>query len=71
MYEVVILNDGVETIINAVSPSPEAPRLPSGTIKQGINTIDSFTFEIYPSNIGYSKINTLTTSVEITNKITN
>lgn len=71
MYEVVILNEGVETIINSVSPSPEAPRLPSGTIKQGINTIDSFTFEIYPSNIGYSKINTLTTSVEITNKITN
>ncbi|MGU8816434.1 phage tail spike protein [Clostridium perfringens] len=70
MYEVVILNDGVETIINAVSPSPEAPRLPSGTIKQGINTIDSFTFEIYPNNIGYSKINTLTTLVEITNKIT-
>ena len=54
MYEVVILNEGVETIINAVSPSPEAPRLPSGTIKQGINTIDSFTFEIYPSNIGCS-----------------
>ncbi|MDG6888206.1 hypothetical protein Cp4436_00220 [Clostridium perfringens] len=70
MYEVVILNDGVETIINAVSPSPEAPRLPSGTIKQGINTIDSFTFEIYQNNIGYSKINTLTTLVEITNKIT-
>ncbi len=71
MYEVVILNNGIETIINAISPSPEAPRLPSGTIKQGINTIDSFTFEIYPNNIGYSKINTLTTSVEITNKITN
>lgn len=71
MYEVVILNDGVETIINAVSPNPEAPRLSSGTIKQGINTIDSFTFEIYPNNIGYSKINTLTTLVEITNKITN
>lgn len=71
MYEVVILNGGVETIINAVSPSSEAPRLPSGTIKQGINTIDSFTFEIYPNNIGYSKINTLTTLVEITNKITN
>ena len=71
MYEVVILNDGVETIINAVSPSPEAPRLPSGTIKQGINTIDSFTFEIYPKNIGYSKINSLSTLVEITNKLTN
>ncbi len=71
MYEVVILNEGVETIINAVSISPGAPRLPSGTIKQGINTIDSFTFEIYPNNIGYSKISTLTTLVEITNKVTN
>lgn len=71
MYEVVIFNNQEETIINAVSPSPEAPRLPSGTIKQGINTIDSFTFEIYPKNIGYNKIEALTTVVEINNKITN
>lgn len=71
MYEVVILNNGEETIINAVSSNPEAPRLPSGTIKQGINTIDSFTFEIYPKNIGYRKINALSTLVEITNKLTN
>lgn len=71
MYEVVILNDGVETIINAVSTRLEAPKLPTGAIKQGINTIDSFTFEIYPNNIGYSKINPLTTLIEITNKITN
>lgn len=71
MYEVVIKNDGVETIINAVSPNPVAPRLPSGTIKQGINTIDSFTFEIYPNNIGYNKINGLTTVVEVRNTLTN
>ncbi|BDU81633.1 phage tail spike protein [Clostridium perfringens] len=71
MYEVVLINNGVETVINAISSNPEAPRIPSGTIKKGINTIDSFNFEIYPQNIGYSKINALTTLVEINNAIKN
>ena len=48
MYEVKLINDDKETIINAVSTHIDAPRI-TGTIKLGINTIDSFTFNIYYS----------------------
>ena len=46
MYEVKIINDGNETIINVLSTDIKAPRLLSGSIKYGINTIDNFTFII-------------------------
>lgn len=66
MYEVKIINDGNETIINTVSTSPQAPRI-IGQCKFGINTIDNFTFNITPNNIGYNKLNALTTLVEVLN----
>ena len=43
MYQVTILNDKKETVINAVSTDKDAPRV-TGNIKQGINSFDSFTF---------------------------
>ena len=67
MYEVKIINDGNETIINALPTDIKAPRLLSGSIKYGINTIDNFTFNITPNNIGYNKLNALTTLVEVLN----
>ena len=70
MYLVKINNNGVETIINSISPSNSAPRI-TGTIKLGINTIDSFTFTIYPNNPGYNKIYPLATLIEVINTITN
>ena len=44
MYLVTIINNGVETAINEVSTKTDN-RI-SGTIKQGINTINSFTYSI-------------------------
>lgn len=70
MYEVKIINDGNETIINAVSTSFEAPRI-TGKCKFGINIIDSFSFEMYPNNPGYNLIKDLKTLVEIKNVKTN
>lgn len=67
MYQVVIKNGNEETIINAVSTDNEAPRLISGSIKHGINTIDNFTFTITPNNIGYNKLNSLSTLIEVLN----
>lgn len=66
MYEVKIINDSNETIINAVSTSSEAPRI-TGQCKFGINTIDSFTFNILPDNEGYNLIKDLKTLVEVNN----
>ena len=66
MYLVKIINDGVETVINAVSNNNKAPRI-TGTIKKGINTIDSFTFNILPNNQGYTQIDALKTLIEVIN----
>lgn len=71
MYEVKLINNNEETIINIVSTDIEAPRLLNGSIKKGINTIDTFTFTISPKNIGYNKISPLTTLVEVKNVKTN
>ena len=69
MYLVTIINNGVETAINEVSTNTEN-RI-SGTIKQGINTINSFTFTILPNNIGYNLISPLSTLVKVLNTKTN
>ena len=70
MYEVKIINNGTETIINAVSTSHEAPRI-TGQCKFGINTIDSFSFVILPNNQGYNLLKDLKTLIEIKNIKTN
>ena len=69
MYLVTIENNGVETVINEVSTNTN--NRVSGTIKQGINTINSFTFTIYPNNQGYNLINPLSTLVKVLNTKTN
>lgn len=69
MYLVTIENNGVETAINEVSTKTD--NRVSGTIKQGINTINSFTFTILPNNQGYNLINPMTTLVKVLNTKTN
>ena len=70
MYLVKIINDGVETIINHVSTNNKSNRI-SGTIKQGINCINSFTFTIYPNNSGYHLIIPYRTLITVLNTKTN
>ena len=67
MYQVTIKNENEEVIINSISTDIESPRLISGSINHGINTIDNFTFKIATNNIGYNKLNALTTLVEVLN----
>lgn len=66
MYEVVIINDNKETVINAVSTEKNAPKI-TGTIKKGINVIDSFTFNILPQNPGFNMITAYKTHVKVYN----
>ena len=70
MYLVTIKNNNIETIINHVSTSNSSNKI-TGTIKQGINTINSFTFTILPNNEGYSLIEPLSTLVKVYNTKTN
>lgn len=69
MYDVKLINGNVETFINVTSIDPDAPRV-TGSIKQGINTIDSFTFDIFPNNPGYTELNPLKTRVQVENSLT-
>ena len=69
MYDVKIINNNTETYINITSTNQNAPRI-TGSIKQGINTINSFTFDIYPDNPGYTQIFPLKTRIEVENSLT-
>ena len=69
MYDVKLINDNNETLINVTSTDFNAPRI-TGSVKLGINSIDSFTFDIFPNNPGYTQINTLKTRVEVENSLT-
>ena len=62
MYLVQIRNGNLVTEIHGLKE-----KLRSGKIAQGINTIDSFTFEMFPDNAGFSLINEFTTHVEVYN----
>lgn len=70
MYQVSLINEGSETIINLVSINIEAPRI-SGQIKQEVNCINSFSFTILPNNPGYNSMYPLKTMVKILNTKTN
>ena len=69
MYDVKLINNDAETYINVTSADKDAPRI-TGSIKQGINVIDSFVFDIYPNNPGYTQIHPLKTRVEVENSLT-
>ena len=69
MYDIKLINNGVETYINVTSTIQNAPRV-TGSIKLGINMIDSFTFDIYPNNPGYAEIHPLKTLVKVENSLT-
>ena len=68
MYLVTIYNDDVPIIINDTT-TYGLDRI-TGDITQGINTIDNFTFSIYPTNTGYEHINQWKTTVNVLNEKT-
>lgn len=42
-------------------------KLKTGTVKQGINCIDSFSFEIFPNNNGFNELNEFKTLISVYN----
>lgn len=62
MYIVTISNNGIETTIH-----DGKEKLHSGKVVKGINTIDSFTFSMLPSNVGFNLINEFKTLVTVYN----
>lgn len=66
MYEVTIINDNEKKVMNAVSSDIEAPKI-SGSINQGINTIDTFIFSIFLNNPCFHYLYSFKTLVEVFN----
>lgn len=62
MYIVKIENEGKETTIHG-----KKEKLKSGNVVKGINTIDSFSFTMLPSNIGFDKLFDLKTLISVFN----
>lgn len=62
MYIVTIKNNKIPTEIHN-----EKQKLSSGSIVKGINTIDTFSFSLLPSNIGFDRLNEFTTLVDVFN----
>lgn len=62
MYITTIYNNGIPTEIHG-----EEQKLSSGNVVKGINTIDAFSFSIFPSNSGFYRLNEFTTLVDVFN----
>jgi phage minor structural protein len=62
MYIVKLRNGDKNTEIHGIKE-----KLKSGSVVKGINTIDSFSFAVLPSNAGFNAINDLQTLVEVYN----
>lgn len=63
MYQVSLINDGVETVIH--SPYVDELKLSSGVVNLGLNQVDSFNFSMNLNNPGYGKIRPLRTLVKV------
>lgn len=70
MYIVTANNGEGDIYLNVPSTNNNAQRI-TGTIKKGINVIDSFSFAIYPNNTAYSQLQQLKTKVRVFNEKTN
>lgn len=68
MYLVTIYNDRIPIVINDTT-TYGLDRI-TGDVTQGINTIDSFSFSIYPTNSGYNFIKQWKTTISILNEKT-
>ena len=62
MYIVSLTNGNNETEIQN-----SEIKLTSGKVVKGINSIDTFSFTIFPSNPGFSRLNEFTTLVKVFN----
>lgn len=63
MYKVVLKNDEIDTTIHDYYISDK--KVSSGQIVEGINSIDSFSFSLYPNNPGFNSINEYATKVQV------
>jgi len=62
VYIVTIKNNGIRTEIHG-----ETEKIARGSVVKGINSIDTFSFSLFPSNAGFRLLNEFMTLVEVYN----
>ena len=67
MYDVTITNGNVQSLIHDHRSASNAQKLSTGSIVDAENAISSFSFTIYPNNVGYEELNAYTTLVRVRN----
>lgn len=65
MYRIKAINDDEEIIIHNSYSNGTSQKLKNGSIVQGINTIDSFSFSIYSNNPAFYKLHEYKTEIEV------
>ena len=65
MYRVIIINNGVETIINESTAETAAPHLIKIPFKESLSLPDVLSFSLYSNNPGYDLIEVLITKVKV------
>lgn len=67
MYDVTIINGNNQLIIHNHRSASNTQKIPSGSIVDAVNSINSFSFTIYPNNAGYEELNAYSTLVKVEN----
>lgn len=67
MYRVKAITKDREITIHDIYDGMNSPKLKSGSITKGINSIDSFSFAIYPNNPGFNLLNEYITEITVFN----
>lgn len=65
MYQLSIFNNGVETVVHYPSSNQDDPHVPKLDLKEGLSSVDSLSFSLYPNNQGYDKVYELITKVKV------
>jgi len=65
MYKLSIFNGSTETIIHYPTADSNAPHVGEIQLKDGLSLIDNITFNLYPTNCGFDKVQKLTTYVKV------
>ncbi len=67
MFDVYINYKGNKILVHSRQSSPQLPHLVSGSLVQGINTADSFSFDILPFNNGFDFLVQYATEISVIN----
>jgi phage minor structural protein len=65
VYKVILINNGVETIIHYPTSDSDAPHLKELPLSDALSQVDTLNFSILPDNLGYNNLYELTTKVKV------